>query len=448
MNAYDKNFLWGAALSAHQNEGVTGGGDNSDWWLFEHMGHTENGDTADVATDHWNRYEEDFKLAKEMNLNSIRTSLAWEKIAPKRGVFSKAVIDHYRLEIQKMKSLGLRPMITLMHGTVPLWFQERGGWLNSDSVQDFVDYVDFVVSELKDECDLWITFNEPMIFLGLGYLEGTIPPQVKSVTKTFRAAKHLILAHRKAAQRIHEIQPKKSEAALSGVGLVSGLDIYDPLDSENVMDVWVAKLVAELSNWTLLKAAVRGETDHFWAVKALSWITGSEVADIAELDDLKKSLDSDPNPQYSIDWLGINYYTRSLIKWRWIGRPDFIIPDGPKGDNGWALYPEGVLRILSEAAAIFKGVPLVVTENGVADAKDALRPKIIVDTLSRLDEAKKIGLDVRGYFHWTLTDNFEWEQGYKDRFGLIEIQYKNNLKRIPRKSAEIYSKEILKRFKK
>lgn len=156
QQTYPSSFLWGTALSAHQVEGLTGGGQNADCYPFEHTpGHIYNNDTADIATDHWDRYPGDFKLASEIGVNTIRTSLAWEKVELAQGQFSNDVIQHYRAEFIYMRSLGIRPMITLLHGTVPLWFQNRGGWLAPDSPQQFAAYVRFVVSNLGDLCDLW-----------------------------------------------------------------------------------------------------------------------------------------------------------------------------------------------------------------------------------------------------------------------------------------------------
>lgn len=211
---YPPGFLWGAAMSAHQVEGLSGGGQNVDWYPFEHTpGNIYDSQNADVATDHWDRYQGDFQLASKIGLNTIRTSLAWEKVEPAEGQFNQDVIQHYRDVLTYMHQQGLRPMITLLHGTTPLWFQSNGGFLAQDSPQLFAAYVAFAVRYLGDLCDFWVTINEPMSLLGGGYLEGTIPPQIASPESGIIAAWNMIRAHRLATATIHAIQPLAARGA-------------------------------------------------------------------------------------------------------------------------------------------------------------------------------------------------------------------------------------------
>lgn len=427
--AYHAGFLWGAAISAHQVEGKFDGGENGDWFRFEHMpGNVLNGDNADVATDHWHRFPEDFAIAKSLGLNSIRTSVAWEKIEPRPNEFNFAVIEHYRAMLEHARGLGLHPMVTLLHGTTPLWFEDRGGWLSDDSVQSFAVYAQFVVDHLKDVCNLWATINEPMVLIGDGYLDGKVPPRVSSPASALKAAGNMARAHRFLTSRIHEIQPLAEPNApgelLRGVGLVNSLDLYDPADASNLLDLGVTRSVSDLSNWALLRAAIHGHPDFPHDITNTPG-RGSPV----------------------MDWIGVNYYTRNLVEFRWFDRPDIRAADGPKGDNGWTVYPEGLERILRDTADHFPGIPLVVTENGMSDGEDRLRPKFVHDTMRSLDAAVtaregRPAIDVRGYFHWSLTDNFEWESGYSQRFGLVRIEYEQDLKRVPRLSAEVYRQEV------
>lgn len=443
--AYGAQFLWGTAISAHQVEGLTGGGQNADWYPFEHTpGRIRNGDTADVATDHWQRYDTDLKLASAMATNTLRTSVAWEKIEPAPGVYSTEVINHYRAELTEMRQLGLRPMITLLHGTVPLWFQNRGGWLAPDSPQQFAAYAQFVVQKLGDLCDLWVTINEPMVLLGEGYLEGITPPQIPSPLLIIPASWNMVRAHRLATARIHQIQPvppNQPSGPLRGVGLVNGLEIYDPY-SFDLADVVVNAIVAEIANWAFPNAAVYGS---FEIGELLAQVQGTRSQPISG------SLDAaGESGSPIIDWFGVNYYTRTLVQFNPNGIPHMIVPPGPTGDNGTAIYPEGLERILRETATRFPKLPIVVTENGVADARDQYRPQFIRDSLRYLDRAKfgHEGLppiDVRGYYHWSLTDNFEWQLGYGIRYGLVAILYDQNLQRVPRGSASVYRQQILSR---
>jgi beta-glucosidase len=443
---YPSDFLWGTAMSAHQVEGKTGGGENADWYPFEHTpGHIRNGSNADVATNHWDLYPIDFQLASSLGINTIRTSVAWEKIEPAPGQFSDEAIQHYRTEFIYMRQSGLRPMITLLHGTVPLWFQNRGGWLAPDSPQQFAAYAEFVVQKLGDLCDLWATINEPMVLLGEGYLEGVIPPQIASPESAIQAAWNMIRAHRLATARIHGIQPvfppNSPGTPLRGVGLVNSLDLYDPYSS-NLLDVIVTSIVVELSNWAFPQAAVYG---NFTMDRILGELTGHHFSRP------KGALDvAGEKGSPVLDWIGVNYYTISLVQFNPRGWPNFINPPGPATDLtdiGRFVYPQGTERILRDTAAHFPGIPLVMTENGVSDRSDRLRPKFIHDTLSYLDRARfgHDGLppiDVRGYYHWSLTDDFEWQWGYLSNYGLIQILYDQGLQRMPRGSATVYAQEI------
>jgi beta-glucosidase len=447
QETYPSNFLWGTAMAAHQVEGLTGGGENADWYPFEHTpGHIYNNDTADIATDHWNRYEEDFQLAAALGVNTIRTSVAWEKIEPLEGQFSEEAIQHYRTEFTSMRKFGLRPMITLLHGTTPLWFQSHGGWLAPDSPQQFAAYVKFVVSRLGDLCDLWATLNEPMVLIGEGYFEGIIPPQIASPESAILAAWNMICAHRLATSSIHELQPLSAPNSpgtpLRGVGLVNSLDLYYPYNRLNPLDDLVTSIYVELSNWAFPKAAVYG---HFTIDKILGQLLRKQLSHPPG------SLDN-PGAKGSpvVDWIGVNYYTVWLVQFNPKGQPNLVVPPSlaaQKTDIGRAIYPQGTERILRDTASQFPGIPLVMTENGVADAADRFRPQFIRDTLHYLDLAKfghdgLPAIDVRGYYHWSLTDDFEWQRGYFSRYGLFEILHDQNLERVPRPSGTVYCQGI------
>ncbi len=443
---YDSQFLWGAAISAHQVEGAFEGGENSDWYQFEHTpGNVLNGDTADIATDHWHRYSEDFEIAANLGLNSIRTSIAWEKVEPHPSEYNFAVLDHYRQILERMRDLGLRPMVTLLHGTTPLWFQQQGGWVAANAPEAFNAYAQTVVGALRDLCDLWATINEPMVLVGDGYLEGKVPPQISSPAAALNAAANMVRAHRLLTARIHEIQPLPEPNTpgkpLRGVGLVNSLDLYDPADPANPLDQAVTDIVTDLSNWALLRAAIQGHAELQRSVSTLRLPGISDFQCVAE--DPVTAGHGSP----VMDWIGINYYTRNTVRFEWFQQPVIAAPDGPKGDNGWVVYPEGIERIIRDTATRLPGIPIVITENGMSDGQDQLRPQLIRETLRFLDQARTAhdgepAIDVRGYYHWSLTDNFEWESGYSQRFGIVQIDYQQNQKRIPRPSAQVYSEEM------
>lgn len=447
---YPQGFLWGAAWSAHQTEGLGGGGENGDWYAFEHSSPSPiaGGATADVADDGWDRYGDDLKVAQSLGLNTIRISLAWEKIEPSPGVFSSAAIAHYRAELQAMHELGLKPMVALHHFTNPVWFAEQGGWLADTSPQAFADYATYVVSQLGDLCDLWITFNEPMIVVIMGYLKAQTPPLVADLQSSYQAAFSLARAHRMAAAAIHAAQPpvtgaRDADGSLRGVGLVNSFQLYDPNDPTNANDQQAASVLADLNNW----AFIRGVTGT-----KLEFDIPSEVPNTTSFSEPFPSNDLDPWPgaeaQAPLDWLGANYYTRYLIKYDPTNslRADWITPPGSVADNGNVVYQAGIEAILRETAANFPGLPLLLSENGLADSADQLRPQAIRDGLASLDGAvfgSTLGpaLDVRGYYHWSLIDNFEWLSGFSYRFGLVAVDF-TSLQRTPRPSADIYQQEI------
>jgi beta-glucosidase/6-phospho-beta-glucosidase/beta-galactosidase len=289
-----------------------------------------------------------------------------------------------------------------------------------------------------------------MSLLGGGYLEGTIPPQIASPASAIIAAFNMIRAHRLATATIHAIQPVNAPntpgAPLRGVGLVNSWDLYEPYSPLDPVDDIVTAIYIELSNWAFAKGAVYG---NFEMHKALGQILGENLSRPSGTLD-----DPEENASPVLDWIGVNYYTIWAVQFKLGSLPKLVVPPALAGnltDIGRAVYPQGTEQVLRDAAAQFPGFPLVMTENGVSDAADRLRPQFIVDTLHYLDLARfgHDGLrpiDVRGYYHWSLTDDFEWEWGYFSRYGLTQILYDQNLQRVPRPSANVYCQQILDRL--
>lgn len=445
---YPTEFLWGVAFSAHQTEGsIEGGGDNSDWYEFElgskngkpNIKHAHN--TA-IAVDHWNRFEEDFDLAKNLGAETLRTSIAWDKIEPKPGEFNKDVIEHYKKVLNALKKRGIKPMLAFHHFVHPKWFHEIGGWTNDESPKWFLRYVDYVVRELGDLCDLWITFNEPVLQVAFGYMIGITPPLLYNPWKAFDAAWNIARAHRMAAYRIHQLQGpspngRGSDGKLRGVGIAQSTQIFEPADPKNPDDVKVVSEIEELVNWSFLRSIEEGHLRMQFPKSLVSSLLGG----------INRPLPQDDIPMGETfqDWIGINYYSRYVIKkssWSPIGLV-WVTPQINLGDNGWQIYPTGLEKLLVKASEFKK--PLVVSENGLADAIDSRRPKFIRDHLKHLDHAIEKGIDVRGYYFWSLLDNFEWLDGYEKRFGLVEIKYGDNLERVPRPSFNVYKNEISER---
>jgi beta-glucosidase len=364
---FPKGFLWGSATSAYQ---VEGGNNNSDWehWRVK----------AGRACDHYHRFEEDFDIAKSLNQNAHRLSIEWARVEPEKEEFDGKEIEHYREVLQALQRRKIKPLVTLHHFTNPLWMADQGGWENPGAVGHFKSYVRYVVTQLADLCDFWITINEPWVYLSEGYLHRRWPPERRDPLAAYKVGKNMLLAHRMAYLIIHEIQPK------AAVGIAYSMG--------HLRFPWDAKLNLA-----------------FWSER--SFLKWAEVQ----------------------DFIGINYY-RSVTP-AVFGA--FGLDELPRTDVGWEIYPEGLYRILVELKD--RDLPIYITENGIADAKDELRANFIVDHLVSIWRALQEGVDVRGYFYWSLLDNFEWARGFEPRFGLVEINYETVAREI-RPSAQVYSR--------
>jgi beta-glucosidase len=417
------NFLWGVANAAFQVEGSP---KPSDWTAWtEEKGRIFDGSNAEKATDFWNRYEEDLKLAADLGSKAFRMSVAWERIETSEGVFEKSAIEQYRKIIQAVRAHGMEPLLTLHHFVNPLWLAKKGGVLAPDFPELFARFSVFVVGELsKDDLVLqWSTFNEPNIVAVACFLAGEFPPGAKNDFKrATQATFQLSRAHILAVSALRkEVLPRFPKVK---VGIVIHLRDFQP-KTRNPLD----RLIAKISDWTfnrqILKAALTG--------KIFAWYPGSKFyrEDLSHLYDRK-----------GIDFLGINYYGRTMVKFQWT--PPFVAisegEDGPKNDMGWEIYPQGLENVLCDAHRRY-GLPILITENGTADHDDSRRPEFIREHLRALKRAIDKGVPVEGYLHWSLTDNFEWAHGHKPRFGLVEIDYAT-MARKPRPSYYLYQKLI------
>lgn len=384
---FPKGFRWGTAISAHQVEG----GQDNDWTAWE-PGHIADGTVSGVACDLWHRYDEDFALAASLGTNAFRLSFEWSRIEPQPGQWNEAALQHYRTIVDSLRRHGLEPWITLHHFTNPRWFAERGGWARSDAPTLFATYCRKVVERFPDVRH-WITFNEPEVLTELGYLAGYWPPQKKSLFEALRVRQHVASAHRLAYQTIHRLQPN------AHIGLANNLVAFEPADPWNPLD--------RIGSWISDRWHNRWFLDH---VRGM------------------------------IDFVGINYYTRTRISFRpWAPHdmfPGKIPPGAPISDMGWEIFSEGLGRVIDFASRFRK--PIYILENGIADANDSRRSRFIHDHLAVLHRKIQEGHDVRGYFHWSLLDNFEWREGFAKRFGLYAVDFKTQ-KRTLRASGQYYA---------
>ncbi|MDP3056935.1 MAG: glycoside hydrolase family 1 protein [bacterium] len=378
---FPSGFLWGSAVSSYQ---VEGGIENCDWSRDYPAGR---------ACDYYNQYERYFDMAKELNQNIHRMSLEWSRIEPEEGKFDKEAIGHYRKILLALKARGMKSMVTIWHWTNPVWFSAKGGWENPKSSEDFTRFVKFAVSELGGNVDLWITLNEPMVNVSEGYLRGNHPPFKKNIFAAAKVYLNFKAAHRKTYGIIHDLDQK------ARVGIAYNSAYVKPANKNSIMEkigvfVW----------------------DH--------------IRNHMFLDEIKKES----------DFIGLNYYFLDTIRFDPLKFPFLAIDNRTEdgSDMGWEIYPEGIYHVLKDLKKRYNK-PVYITENGIADAQDKKRAKYIVDHLNWTYKAISEGVDVGGYFYWSLLDNFEWTYGFSKRFGLIEIDF-NTLEAKIRPSAYEYAK--------
>ena len=415
---FPEGFLWGTATSAHQ---VEGNNSNNDWWAFEQRpGAIWHDQRSRLACDWWRNAERDFDLMAEMGHNTHRLSIEWSRIEPEEGAFDPAAITRYREMLDGLRQRGIEPMVTLFHFSSPLWLARQGGWRNPASVGHFRRFVRYVVEQLGDLATMWCTINEPNIYAAVGYLFGEHAPGEKSLPLYFRVLKHQLQAHAAAYRVIHALDGQAQ------VGLVKNVQIFDALEPADRSAAWVARLLDRGFNEITFQAVADGR---------LRFPVRLGLGTYGPLVD-------------SLDFFGLNYYSRRRVNLQqrdggYLGflqpTPGAEVSDYGRNGTYGEIYPEGMYRTLKRVAKL--GKPIYVTENGLPDADDDQRPRFLLTHLAQIQRAIAEGVDVRGYYHWSFTDNFEWAQGWALRFGLVALDEQTQV-RTPRPSARLYSEVI------
>ncbi len=414
-------FLWGAATSAHQ---VEGGNDRNDWWDWEQLpGKIRNGDRSGAACLHWERYEEDLDLLRSIGLGAYRFSIEWSRIEPEPGRYDEAAIDHYRKVLLACRARGITPMVTLHHFTNPRWFSALGGWEIQKNIPHFVRFAGLAGERYGDLVDLWITINEPEVLAFRAYDEGAWPPGVKDRSRALVVIANLLEAHGLASAALR--QTDRVDADGDGKPALIGVAKH-----------WV--LLEPLHSWFPLErisAAIQNGVFNLAVARALS---GHDIElSIPGARSVRRRAEA---LRGSSDFIGVNYYARWMVSF--FGKEPRVARRGAEvSDLGWEFYPQGLEKALVGCASL--GLPLYVTENGIADGADRLRPAFLRESLAAMDRARARGADVRGYFHWSLLDNFEWNDGFHGKFGLCKVDFeKADLPRTPRPSARVFAEEI------
>ncbi len=499
---FPQKFLWGASNSGFQFEMGDSAGSNvdsgSDWYLWVHdtaniQKGVVSGDLPENGINYWNLYKKDHGIAHKLGLNAYRIGVEWSRIFTQSvsaievefekaadGSFAKievgdaalqkleeaadkTAVNHYRAVIDDLRNKGIKVFVCLNHFTLPLWIhnpiavrdtklhQGPKGWADSQTIVEFTKYSAYLTWKLGDIVDEWAIFNEPMVISETGYLipQSGFPPGLNNFRVSRKVAFNLVVAHARAYDAIKNADNVKADEdspSAADIGAIHNVIPAIPFRAENEADIKAADFLDRMHNHFFPQSTCDG-----WLDENLNGLQ-----DKGEMKDYLKN---------RLDWLGLNYYTRAVVKGKksllarlfagmaavpdmaenygFLCQPDTTSADGrATSDFGWEIYPEGLLHALKAMQGYER--PLYVMENGIADAKDTLRPKFIINHLKILDKAiNEEKIDVKGYFHWALTDNYEWAKGFNMKFGLCEVDLKTK-RRKERKSAVIYKNIIAK----
>jgi beta-glucosidase len=411
---FPRGFLLGTATAAHQ---VEGNNTYNQWWKWEQDGHT-NG-TSGLACDWWGgRWREDFDRAAEGGQNAHRFSVEWSRIQPTPDTWDEEALEHYRNMLRGLHERGMTPLVTLHHYTDPLWLAEMDGWETEAAVPLFEKFVRKTVEALKEYCTLWCTFNEPNGYALNGYvgggLSGNFPPGKNNLKLAMQVQANMIRAHAAAYRAIHQIQP------VARVGIALHYRAFAPHYSWSPLDIFLTKNASIMLNNIFPMAFSNGVIRSLLGTIRIPEAKGTQ------------------------DYFGFNYYTRSRVTFD-LRRPEtmftsaFFVDDSDFSDKKFLVNePEGLFEGLKWIVRTFPNLPIIISENGFADAEDRVRPRYIAQHIHQMWRAVNFNWPVKGYFHWTLVDNFEWEHGWTLRFGLWALD-QNTQKRTKRPSADLYA---------
>ncbi len=382
---FPQGFLWGSATSAHQ---VEGNNIYNDWWDWEQ---TQPPDyRSGLACDQYNRYEQDFDLIKQLNHNAHRLSIEWSRIEPEEGKFNAAEIQHYIKVLKYLKSLNITVMLTLWHFTLPKWVADKGGWENGKTPYFFERFVKRIVPEIGEMVDLWITLNEPGVYIYETYIAREWPNSKKSFSSQVKTYLNLVSAHKKIYKYLHAAFPGGKP-----VGIANNILSFEPYHRHSIREQLTVSVNDMLMNHLF-----------YFLTKGTH------------------------------DFLGINYYFHLRFKNQELVTSKLDLHQAHDvSDLGWEIYPEGIYDVLTDLS---DDIPIYITECGIASTNDDRRNRFLITYLQEVARAIRVGVNVRGFFYWSLIDNFEWHRGFDPRFGLVEVDYETQERHI-RPSALVYT---------
>lgn len=418
QTSFPKKFFWGVSTASHQIEGNT----TNDWSVFEQEYATQLAADAPkafkkrspiwqqvkteatdpqnyisgVGDDSYNRWQEDISLLKELGVNAYRFSIEWSRIEPEFGNINTEALTHYRNIVATLRAENIEPFITILHRTVPVWFARKGGWAHPESVRTFVFYAKLLAETFGSSVTHWTVLNEPVLNVGGGYIAGSIPPRRKNIVAGLTAYRNMIRAHNKAYAAIKTVNSNAQ------IGCAQAA-VYAEAEGNHWYNRLLVHAVHYFANWKFLN----GIQNH-------------------------------------TDFIGIQYYTRGVIGFRkskyLIPLPREILQPGPASDMGQEIYPAGLYKYALLVWKRYKK-PIIVTENGIADRNDQYRAQYITDHVEQVQKLLTAGVDMRGYFYWSLLDNFEWDKGFWPKFGLASVNNKTFVRSL-RPSADEYKNII------
>jgi beta-glucosidase len=401
----EAKFLWGVATSAFQLEGSP----CADWSVWDAcIEKTPN------ITQHYHLYKEDLRLLKDLGVNAYRFSLEWSRIQPQEDVWDDQEIARYQEIIHILNENQIVPVVTLHHFTHPAWFNEKYGWHEDQAAEIFLRYVDRLLPCLHG-VNYWITLNEPYVLLLGGYLDGSMPPGIKSITKAYRALNNMLTCHGLAYDLIHAWVPDAK------VSLAHNMAVFDPCSRWSPLDRYLCRMADDFYNRSLIEALKSG-------ILTLKY-------------PLRKPFEAAIPIKGKADFFGVNYYTRIHLRFNPLKKMGVELRNEDRGgfgltDMGWEIHPDGLEKTLRSVAPL--NVPIFITENGIAARDSQKKNAFMKQHLDVVERCRKRGIDVRGYFYWSLMDNYEWLHGLDARFGLYRVDY-DTLQRRPTNSAAFYA---------
>lgn len=434
--AFPEDFLWGAATAAYQIEGAWNE-DSKGESIWDRFCHTPyrvlNGDTGDTACDHYHHWQEDVALMQSLGLKAYRLSVAWTRVLPKgRGQVNSKGLDFYERLVDRLLQAGIQPNVTLNHWDLPQAIQDAGGWPNRDTTDWFAEYARAVFDRLGDRVPMWATHNEPMVVAFLGYQAGIFAPGIADLSQALQTVHHQLLAHGKAVQAFRQ-------GGYTGkIGIVLNISPYEPASSSEA-DRLACDRLDQLFTRIFTEPLFEGRYPEIWT----TWL----APHVPQVHDGDLDLIRQP-----IDLLGVNYYNKSAVAFDPHGGPlkfgswNISAPFWGKTASEWGIYPDGLREVLVDVHTRYHVPEIYVTENGCA-APDVPDTNGFVQDQDRIEflrahfraahQAMEQGVPLKGYFVWSLMDNFEWAQGYDKHFGIVRVNYETQ-ERIPKASALWY----------